>query len=135
MKINEPVNYNVVECVTIPLRIRKVPSSNLCLETGYLYQGSACPSSLPSGKLQDVNSKWAMETPFCFLSNRLFINQPNIRSYKVLPLPASYTVKQTIGPIDNVFRNQSGSLLSAACICKFQSVGRLTGHYQPGTQL
>ena len=134
--MNEPVNYNVVECLTIPLRIRKVPSSKLGLETGYLYQGSSCRLSCPAGKLQDVNSKQAMTTPFCILSNRLIINQPNIRRYKSFATSSivKYTVKQIIGPIHNVFTNQSGSL-SAGCMCKFQSVGCLTDHYQPGTQV
>ena len=135
--MNEPVNYIVVECLTIPLRIRKVPSSNLGLETGYLYQGSSCRSSLPPGKLQDVNSKWATATPFCILSNRLLMNQLNIQSYKSFATASifTYTAKQIIGPIDNVFTNHSGSLLSAGCMYKFQSVGCLTDHYQPGTQL
>jgi hypothetical protein len=135
--MNEPVNYIVVECLKIPLRIRKVPSSNFGLETGYLYQGSSCRSSLPPGKEQDVNSKWVTATPFCILSNRLLMNQPNIQSYKSFATTriVKYTVKHIRGPTDNVFKNQSGSLLSAVCVCKSQSVGCLTDHYQTGTQL
>lgn len=46
-----------------------------------------------------------------------------------------YTVKYIIGPTDNVFTNESGSLLSAGCLYQFQSVGCLIDHYQPGTHL
>ena len=113
MKMNEPVNHIVVECLTIPLRIRKVPSSNLGLETGYLYQGSSCHSSLIPGKLQDLNSKWARATPFCILSNRLLINQPNIQSYKSFATASivKYTVKQITGPKDNSFHESVGQFV------------------------
>ena len=105
MKMNEPVNFIVVEFLTIPLRIQKVPSSNLGLETGYLYQGSSCRSSLPPGKLHDLNSKWPRTTPFCILSSRLLINQSNIQINKSFATASivKYAVKQITDPTDNVF--------------------------------
>jgi hypothetical protein len=78
-----------------------------------------------------------MTNPFCILSNQILINQLSIQSYKHFATASivKHRVKQIIGPKDNVFTNQSGSLLSAGCMCIFQSAGCLTDHYQPGTRL
>jgi hypothetical protein len=58
-----------VQWLTLPLRIREVPDSNLGPETGYHDRGISCVSSVPPGKCQDSTLNKAMTASFQIPSN------------------------------------------------------------------